>query len=407
MNCLLINILLLMASLFLLSACGGSPAAMRNDESLLSQAIAEGYILPFNPNMLELQSEVATITRATLTDTQIRMANPVYITHRHLYFETANRTLSAIHVERGQRVRAGDILAELEPLDREEAERLFLRQRNAQIELERFNRNFVAERDRWLNDLAQAQVTLDLAGDDEWPRLALNLARQEVSYQQFLMNNEQNRERLLRNLDNINEQLAGDQIIAPIDGVVIWVATIAPGTFVQPQQGRSPRIVTLVKEDSLFLAFSLPSSDMLLGPNELLAMVRYGDVFPMTMMIMPDVRFTFDVRVVNDPWATGARNNIQYLLAPLDWDALYDVFDQNEVNLAMPLPPNFMIEITTQAVDVLVVPAAAVREGYVYLYEDGYRRRQNVVLGFRCGETNGRYREVLSGLYEGQRVILW
>jgi hypothetical protein len=405
MSCLLIKLLLIAAVLLLLSACG-SRETETGDEAALARVISEGYLMAFNPEMMEPESETALVTRRTLTESHVIVTTPTYLTWRSLHFAPANRPLAELNVERGSRVREGDVLAALEPLDPEEAERLFLRQRNAQIELERFDRDFAANRDTRLVELEHFRELLALAEDNDWQRTALDLARREVTYQQFLLNNEQNRDRLVRNLQSINEQIAGDQIIAPFDGVVVFVFAVNPGTMITG----NVHMVTVVKEDSLHFFHDLVHSP-LRTPEENRAIIRHGDIVPMSMVIMPDIRFTFDARVVNDPWVTGNRANMRYLFAPVDWEEVFEAFERYEVDLALPVPPSFVVEIVMTAADVLAIPRAAIRtvndDSYVYLYENGYQRRQYVILGKICGETRGHYREIVAGLYEGQSVVVW
>jgi multidrug efflux pump subunit AcrA (membrane-fusion protein) len=405
-----IKILMIITALLLLSACGRGYPVGPGDDSELEHAIAEGLILPFNPNLLEVETRSVTVTRRTLTFTHNRNPVPIFLTSRNLHFDSADRTLAAIHVERGQRVKAGDVLAELAPLNPEESERIFLRRRNAQIALERFDRDFAAERTRRLNELERAGEALEFASDNEWTRLALELERMEIRYSQFLLTNEQNRERLTRQLNDINEQIAGDQIIAPIDGVVVVIHSASPGSTIF---GR-PRIIWLICEDSLFFVFPLPSSDLLLTRTELQKVFRFNDILNMGMVIQNEEPFTFDVRVVSDPLATDNRsdnrNNMSYLFEPLDWDALFDAFEKHGVDLAGNREPMFTITAVSQAVNVLAVPANTIGtvgdRSYVYIYEHGFSRRQYVQLGARCNESREGFREILSGLEEGQQIVV-
>jgi multidrug efflux pump subunit AcrA (membrane-fusion protein) len=407
MKFVLIKILFLLTGLLFLSACADSRSATSDDALLLEQAIAEGYLLHYNPDVRgETQTEAVAVERRTLIETHVRTLAPVFLTHRHLYFDTPNRVLAAIHVVRGQRVQVGDILAELEPLDPEEAERLFLRRRNTQIALERFERDFALENNRRLVELMQAQEALDLANDDEWVNMALNLSRREISYRQYLLNAEQNRERLTRQLETINEQIAGDQIIAPVNGVVVELVTMQSGTRIT---GR-PRMMTLAAEDSLFFAYVLPAADTILSTEELRAIYRFGDILAATMLTTDD-RISFDVKIINDPWVTGNRASIRYLFAPLDWDAFYQMLDDHEVSLVGFGRPSFGVEVDMLAVDVLSVPSMAIQmfneREFVYIYENGSRRRKYVELGARCNQNQSRFREVLNGLEEGQYVVIF
>jgi hypothetical protein len=352
--------------------------------------------------MMEVESETAFAAYRTLMHSEVSSIFPIYLTQRTLQFSTPNRTLAAIHVERGQRVREGDVLAELVPLNVEDAERLFLRRQNAQIELDRFNRDYVIERDRRLAELERAREALDFADDYEWPRLALDLSRREATYRQFLVNNEQNRERLVTRLEDIDEQIAGDQIIAPFDGVITFVANERPGN----ELDGTPRIVVLAQEDSLLFMQSFSSLNQLMVWHGNAMYFRHDDILKMTMVIMPDIRLEFDARVVNDPWVRHNRTSGRFLFAPVDWDAFYEAIERYGADLAVTPAPLFAIEAVFES-HVLSVPTSAIQGSHVYVYEQGYMRRQNVTTGIRC--TVGRehrYIEILSGLLEGQEVLL-
>ncbi|MCL2187198.1 MAG: hypothetical protein FWC16_02890 [Defluviitaleaceae bacterium] len=380
--------------LLVLSACGRQTSLAH--EATLEDAIQAGYIVRFDHEMVQPTTDVAQARYRTLSQSTIHILTPTYITQRDLFFTATDRPLAAMHVERGTRVQAGDVLAELEPLDPEEAERLFIRQQNARIELERFEREFTAERDRQLGELEETRLTVNAASDDEWYALALDFTRREIQHEQFLINHTQTREGLTRNLQDINEQIAGDQILAPFDGVVMFHNPLATGEMVRGW----PRMVTLAGEKSLFLV-----------PNERATVFRYGDVLPAIMFIPPDIRIPFYAQVVNDAWSTGNRNNMTYLLAPLDWDILHTALYEHEADIAMPAPPSFIAE-TRLSVTVLSVPDAAIftlnDRHFVYIYERGYRRRQDVIIGIRanCTETGEPRREILDGLHTGQQVVI-
>ncbi|MCL2202360.1 MAG: biotin/lipoyl-binding protein [Defluviitaleaceae bacterium] len=400
------KVALLGAVLLLLCACGGIRES-GSGESALAQIIAGGYLAPFTPELLEPETHTGTVTHRTLTDVHNHTLSPVYLTLRHLYFDSGYRPLAALHVVQGQRVQAGQVLAELEPLDPEEAERLFLRQRNAQIELERFDRAFALEDDRRRVELEEAREARDMAGDGEWHQMALAFSRREIAYRQFLLDNEGNREQILRRLQALDQQIAGDQIIAPMDGAVLWVASLAnPGAMIL---GR-PRIMTLAKEDSLFFMHVLGPS-LFFTDEENRALFRYGDVLPVTMTYVSGIEYTFYVGVANDPWSTGNRVNMRYLFTPVDAEGFSALLERYEIDMALPFPPTFIARTTARVENALTVPGAAIRSlnerDYVFLYENGYRRRQYVVLGMRCAESAGRYQEILAGLYEGQQVVLW
>lgn len=398
--------------LFFLSACGQTGAFVQDDETALSSVISEGFLLHINPqHVQQTETETAMVEYHTLTHTQTRLIQNVFLNQRHLFFiGSMGRELNAIYVELGQRVQAGDILADLVPLRQSEAEPLFLQRQSAIIELERFERDFNAENDRRIIEILQAEEALFFADDDNWPRLALELSRRELTYEQFLLNNAQTRERLTRQLQNIENIIAGNPIIAPIDGVITFVVNLNPGVRI----GGSMQIVTITDMDSFFLSYELPQTDFVLNRQELLTVFRYGDILPMVMS-MGEASHEFYAKVVNDPWVTGNRNNIRYLFAPLDVNELFEILEQNEIGaymMASTTPPaRFATQFSNQIENVLALPAAAIRtlneNTYVYIYEQGYRRRQNITIGARCTESPRQFTEIITGLVEGQQVILW
>jgi len=405
MNCLLINILLLAMVLLILSACGDNTAASHSDEAALARVVTEGLLIPLEGAAVETRVTVAPVQRRTLVSTMTYILTPVFAAHYFLYFETPNRVLAAVHTERGERVQAGDVLAELEPLDPEEAERLFLQRQSVQLELSRFNRDFIEERDRRLNEINHAEFQLETANNTNHQRRYLELSRHRIQYQQFLHNSEQNRERITRRLEDINDHISGDKIIAPIDGIVLFSVGITPGTLLMG----SPRMFILADENSFQLMHFFDSlvrqSPLRDGRNAF----RYGDVLPAHILLSTQERFDFEVRITSDPWTTGERANMRFVFEPLDWDVFLTFFEENEINLAMPGVPQIFVNTTSYAVDVLTIPFLAVRQEhvneYVYVYEAGERRRQFITTGEQCGQTRN-YIEVHTGLHEGQQVYL-
>jgi hypothetical protein len=407
--------------LLILSGCTAFITTPANHEVSLELAMAQGHLIHFEAEEVQSIRETFTVERRSITNEQMMTLTPTFLTQRDLRFAIPNRHLAAVYVERGDRVRAGDVLAELIPLNAEESERLFIRRENMRIELERFDRDFQNAYDQWQIDLMLAAEAVDFAEDDDWVRAALELSRQEVRFRQFLFGQEANRERLERQLREINDVIAGDQIIAPMDGVVIFALSATAGTFMSWY----PIIVTLASEDSLFFMDSFLEGAYVTWSGHGIR-YTYGEILLVTVRIpAAEAQLTFEAKVVNDPRATYAITQMRYLLAPLDRLELMDFLAEHGIDLAMIAPPRFEVIKSTTIHNALVVPAAAIGtttivynpEGtarsvtyqHVYLYEDGQRRQQNIVTGasclleFREGLT---YIEILDGLYEGQEVVI-
>jgi hypothetical protein len=134
--------------------------------------------------------------------------------------------------------------------------------------------------------------------------------------------------------------------------------------------------------------------------------------------------YVFDVRVVNDPRAAGVQGQVRYLMSPLDPESLHNILVELDIDLSMPVPPPFLLSKITHINNALAVPTSAINtetihyptgEGtpaqvvnysYVFIYENGTVRRQNVITGVVYLSEDGFIVEILDGLYEGQEVVL-
>jgi|GEM_PF-1226729 len=418
MNCLF-KLLLCAAGLFLLTACGGQLAMQQN--GTLAQALAEGVIYMSDVEVAEIVFETARVVQRDMTYNRVMTVTPQFLTMRHLYFQIPNRELAAVHVERGDRVQAGDLLAELVPLDAEEHERLFIQAENARIELDRFERDFIQRRDEMRLDIAIASNALQLADDDDWMHQALDLNRRDVAYRQFILNSEHTRDNLRRQVENFEETILGYQIIAPFDGVIIFRANTQVGTsFVW-----SPRMFTIASEESLLFATATTTTTARLVWGGYYYLYRHGAVLPMLMTVPGEdgFRYEFYGHIVNDTRATRGTGSVSHLFAPVDKDSLLAAFAYHEVDLSMPGGPRFYVMTRAQVYDVLAVPSNAIyfttvvlynpmganvvlNFASVYVHDNGALSRRNVEIGVTDVTAMVNYTEIIFGLYEGQEVII-
>ena len=385
----------------LLTAAGCKIQNAYTPGAALQDLIEGGMLKPFDPALLVVEQEVAAVEIRALTGTNRYLASPIYRNQRHLYFQATQRYLLALNVVRGQRVQKGDVLAELAPL---ESERLGIQLDNAVRDLARFERAFANDRNVRLRQIEEANYALLAAAEAEFHMLTLERARLEVNFERFLLDSERNRERLARIVEGIERQLEGEKLIAPFDGVILHVTPLQPGAMLASRL----RIVTLAEEDSMFFSVIRPAIETWIPEYTLRALFRYGDILPLHL---PNTTIEMDMHIVSDPWAAGQRREMRYLLNPADREAFLEMLDAYNIDLSMPNLPMFFVHVQWLYVaDALTVPAAAVRtfdgRNYVLLYyHGGYYRRQYVVTGALCGETR-QYIQIVSGLVEGQKVIL-
>jgi multidrug efflux pump subunit AcrA (membrane-fusion protein) len=305
---------------------------------------------------------------------------------RDLFFERDNGRLTGIHVANGTRVKAGDVIAEI----KFDQERLTADRNQLVFTIEQFEQSFARQDEQFQERLTVANETVTFAEEADLELAVLNLTELELSYEQFLFNNQQTRDDYDRRLTELDEQIAGEKLLAPFDGIIGYVANFWENTLVRNWN----RIATVI--DDQRIQFSIEASKEVL---------RYG-----TIVTIKDQNETvsFDAKVVSDPLAVFSTNiNFRYMLEPVEPGIIRQLLGDGNVNLEMLQRLNLSAEVmATEVSDAFILPRNYVhsedRKRYVNILEDDMLKKRYVVEGITFPEGV----QIIDGLEAGQLVVL-
>ena len=393
--------------LLILGACA------RQNTASLEDAIDYGIIMSFNTAIEDADPRRIVSARVDDLSSSVNLAVHLFFPEREVLDfsgEVGGGGLT-VYVEWRQAVIEGDVLANFSyhnqrtEIDRAEAQR----------RLDQFTRETAIEAERRRAELADARNALNLAEAENSRPLSLRVAQLELGYERFRFTTDSTRDRLMRELADLNNILAGEYLVAPFDGRVFfqnffqifvgggWSFMYWPPVIVQ-------------NEETLF--FTLLLDEEFMSQRKAYAgAIAFGDVLTISSRYidgsspLPD----FDVKVVTDPWHGGQRESLLFWLAPVDIDGLMDA-----VYALDPYDPmqtlNQMIFSTTVPVTLvdngILLPTAAVNSEqgrriddvnmYVYVYEHGNLTKKYVTTGVR----HRGYVHIVSGLEPGTRVVI-
>jgi multidrug efflux pump subunit AcrA (membrane-fusion protein) len=303
-----------------------------------------------------------------------------------LRFERDDGRLGAIHVNQWDMVKKDDVLAELY-FDNEALE---TERRQLLLRMEQFEAQYANDDMSWLNRLDKAsEFTIDM-GENNWEVHQLNFMKQELEYEKFIFTKNEQRKGYIKQLEDIDERLAGEQILAPFDGVISYVFSARVENPVHSWQ----RVLTIVDDSSVY--FTLTASKDI---------IRYGDVFSLTDR---SGEITFDVAVVNDPVSPlQPESAYLYWLTPTDPDAFAALAESLDMGLlSLGAMGFFASPLTMEIRNVPIVPRRAIhpedKKSFVWLYENDTLKKRYVKTGLAFADDI----QIIQGLEVGQLVVL-
>ena len=402
----LFAMVLLLAAMF--SSCSN-----RNEPGYipagLESAIDDGIIL-YQPYADGLRYEIvefkARDMSRTISFTSIHFA---FTSHELLTFERTGGYVDVL-VSIGDTVSEGDVLAVLSFED----ETMAVQQREAEVRLERFMRGRRETINRLRAAIYDARENYESASSEDLIEWALRLELAEIEYELFITQSNLQLEVLTDALAQVNEVMAGDEILAPFDGLIL--NTFQQGNFLTA----NPIIVIIACYHDFYVIGDPWGIGTMEMPAQMsrYALFRYGDILlirsqrtfvPEGGEVRPIVEFY--VRVASDPWATGHRSLLTYTLIPLDRQDFFDSIEEAGLELhesfSLLLAMDMEINLTP---NIYSVPIAAVRNvdwmtNYVRVLHNGVLSRRYVQLGVRDRAFSG-YWQVLSGLEVGMQVVI-
>lgn len=274
--------------------------------------------------------------------------------------------IDKIYVEAGDRVRAGQVLAEIDT----RAIRLQLEQAEAQLAVAQ-----AGHKDAKLNM-------------ERWDRLRKESAVSDQQYEQVALAFEAAESQLAQAQAAVNlakYNLDVSIMEAPFDGIIAS-RNAEVGDIVNPMMGgfgAASGVMTLMDFSVVKIVVEVPQTDVV--------QVRKGQDAQLTVAAYPDRVFHGKVMVVNQA------------ADPLSKKFKIDVYIDNPDLL---LKPNTFGDVTLEVsshTEALVIPQAAVLEDrYVFVAEDNKAVRREIKIGLQ----NTDLLEVVEGLREGDLVVI-
>ena len=258
------------------------------------------------------------------------------------------------------------------------------------VNIEQFERIASSDTIRYEESIKSARIKADEADEENLELELLNLSRLELNYEQFLFNNEKTRKGYQDQLTELGEQLAGEQITAPFDGIITFVYSGRTGTLVRD----NARIAVIIDDSRVQMEIR--------GARDI---VRYGDILKITNR---EETISFNAKVVSDPIAMFTNDNeFDYILEPVDPDIYRQLIGDGDVDFAAIQREGFKaLSLAFLAENAVIVEPRAVtpenNSNYVYILENNVRKKRYVQVGFNYGTKI----QILDGLEPGQLVVL-
>ena len=283
--------------------------------------------------------------------------------------------LKELRVSPGDRVRRGQVLAVLDHRDQDAQVGALSAQTavnragldQARAELEQAQR----ERERYRKLLAEGYAT-----KQELDTRVTTLQTAQAAYNRAVATVRQSQASLQAQQVNRSEFV----ILAPMDGVVLKDYDLAPGALL----GVSSPVAEVAQIDTLKAVIQVPENQ--------LPRVREGMTGFLTGEGFPGREVTGTVRRI-DPYVDSSTRT-----------ARVEVQVPNKT-LGYPIKPGmfaqvFLVEATAK--DALTLPPTAIRDGGVFVVEDGKARRRAVTVGLVLPDRV----QILSGVASGDRVVV-
>ncbi|MFA7668107.1 MAG: MdtA/MuxA family multidrug efflux RND transporter periplasmic adaptor subunit [Burkholderiaceae bacterium] len=277
--------------------------------------------------------------------------------------------LLQLHFQEGQRVEAGDLLAQIDPREfqvaldqaRGQQQQNAAQLQSARKDLERYRVLFRQ------NSIARQQV-------EQQEALVKQLEGAQVSDQAAV--------------DSAGLQLSYTRITAPISGR-LGLRKVDQGNIVTASDTEG--LVTITQTQPISVEFTLPQVEV----ADVLEQLRAGRTL---QVVLHDQN---DIEELARGELTSLDNQIDVTTGTLRLKARFDNRDER-------LFPNQFVNVRllVSSQDMLAVPSAAVQVGsigsFVYVVDDGVVRIQRIT----AGRVDGQKTAVLDGLQAGQRVVV-
>ncbi|CNK65806.1 putative type I secretion protein [Yersinia aldovae] len=307
-----------------------------------------------------------------------------------------NGQLTKLYVKQGDRVKRGQLLAEIDPTLQQNA----LRKSEAELQSAQAQKQAAQALSRQYLLEFQRQKTLAREGSGIKSALEKAQAQYDSQLAQVRVNEAQIVQSQMA-LETAKANLGFTRIMAPIDGEVLGIVTKEGQTIVSSQT--VPTILVLANVDTMTVHTRISETDIL--------KVSVGQPLWFYVVANPDRRYESRMDAIQEASADSLREDGSGSVSNSQPSAVYynGIFSiANSERLLRTSMTAQVFIITAQAKNVLRVPLSALG---VQQPDKRYRvevinGQQRAVRWVRVGLRDGQYAEVKEGLAQGDQVVV-
>ncbi len=307
-----------------------------------------------------------------------------------------NGQLTKLYVKQGDRVKRGQLLAEIDPTLQQNA----LRKSEAELQSAQAQKQAAQALSRQYLLEFQRQKTLAREGSGIKSALEKAQAQYDSQLAQVRVNEAQIVQSQMA-LETAKANLGFTRIMAPIDGEVLGIVTKEGQTIVSSQT--VPTILVLANVDTMTVHTRISETDIL--------KVSVGQPLWFYVVANPDRRYESRMDAIQEASADSLREDGSGSVSHSQPSAVYynGIFSiANSERLLRTSMTAQVFIITAQAKNVLRVPLSALG---VQQPDKRYRvevinGQQRAVRWVRVGLRDGQYAEVKEGLAQGDQVVV-
>ena len=303
--------------------------------------------------------------------------------------------ISKINVQLGEEIKQGDLIAQIDNLTQKNA------LKEAEASLKSINAEYGSK---------QAQIKVALSEFERKTKMLVDGATSQAEYDSaestlaiYKADLEQlsaEKEKSVINVDNAKLDLGYTTIVSPIDGTVIYVS-VEEGQTVNNNQG-TPNIIEIAQLNTMTIKAQVSEADII--------NVKAGQDVYFTILGATEKKYKGILRAI-EPGPTLLTGSDSALKIGDDeaiyYNALFDVENpDNLLRFGMTAQVSIILE---NAVDVLLVPSQVLIEKHKrnISYQVPIKKGDHVEYRrVEVGINNKIYAEILSGLEEGEEVVI-
>lgn len=338
------------------------------------QAVLETTMLaPEKVNYNTIEAQLDEYVMTSTGSVSMEFPTPV-----DLCWETSGTTMKEILVERGQEVKAGDVLMTFEI----ESDKIKLEE--MELQLLRKKEDYTRKKDAQEVELEKARTKAEEIENSYSYRVAvLNVEKQQIAYERYVYETEKAIAALEEQIAEYKELISNNKLVAPFDGMIGSISYASEGDDVVVGE----RLISMYRTDEILL--KVKNAD---------GKLRYNMDVTIKMPNQTSGK-VYAGHVISAPNILPSSVNQDYALIALD--------EELPMRMMMFGMGGFEFEAEYQRLeDVLLIDKKAINkeEGkdYVYILEDGAVHKRFVTTGMSTKSVAW----ILDGLSEGQQVIV-